>query len=103
MNFITYTGKLIGGLDILKEMAEEGKLQTIIEDENILEYSEKVENPSEKISLNDRIASLINKSPIMLFMKVINNFIKLVLIDKIQRLLLLFCRLFKHLNQRLKC
>lgn len=47
-------GDLIGGLDIIKEMVEAGELQSII--------------PT-KVTLEDRLKSLINKAPLMIFMK----------------------------------
>jgi len=47
-------GKLIGGLDIVKEMAEEGELMKII--------------PKEK-DLNSRLSELLNQSPVMVFIK----------------------------------
>jgi Grx4 family monothiol glutaredoxin len=47
-------GKLIGGLDIVREMAEEGELKSVI--------------PVEK-DLNTRLGELINTAPVMLFMK----------------------------------
>jgi len=47
-------GKLIGGLDIITEMAEDGELKKIV--------------PKEK-DLNSRLSELVNKAPVMLFMK----------------------------------
>nr|QSX72247.1 glutaredoxin 3 [Halichondria panicea] len=47
-------GELLGGLDILKEMKENGELEEIL---------------PKRISLDDRLKSLTNKAPIMLFMK----------------------------------
>merc|ERR1719219_1726693 len=47
-------GDLIGGLDIIKEMLEAGELQSMI--------------PT-KVTLEDRLKSLINKAPLMIFMK----------------------------------
>ncbi|KAK7485904.1 hypothetical protein BaRGS_00022899 [Batillaria attramentaria] len=47
-------GELIGGLDILKEMVESGELQSVL--------------PAEE-DLDTRLKKLVNKSPIMLFMK----------------------------------
>ncbi|XP_031575363.1 glutaredoxin-3-like [Actinia tenebrosa] len=47
-------GELIGGLDIIKEMAESGDLQSMI---------------PKKQDLKSRLESLINSSPVMLFMK----------------------------------
>jgi len=48
-------GKLIGGLDIVKELAEQGELDEIL--------------PKPKASLTERIQSLLKKEPVMLFMK----------------------------------
>nr|XP_039265937.1 glutaredoxin-3-like [Styela clava] len=50
-------GKLIGGLDILKEMDEEDELD------------EMLPKPTTKESLEDRLKKLINQDKIMLFMK----------------------------------
>ncbi|KAI8587960.1 thioredoxin-like protein [Geranomyces variabilis] len=47
-------GSLVGGLDIVKEMIESGEFQTMV--------------PAEE-DLNTRLKSLINKAPVMLFMK----------------------------------
>jgi len=49
-------GKLVGGLDILKELIEQG------------EFKEMVPKPKTQ-SLNDRLAAIINSNPVMLFMK----------------------------------
>jgi glutaredoxin-related protein len=48
-------GELIGGLDIVKEMADNGELADIV--------------PAEQ-DLNSRLSALINSHPTMLFMKV---------------------------------
>jgi len=49
-------GKLIGGLDIVKELAEQGELEELL--------------PKTQVhDLNSRIVSLINKTPVVLFMK----------------------------------
>lgn len=47
-------GELLGGLDILKEMAEGGELQTML--------------PT-KQQLDDRLKKLVSRSPVMVFMK----------------------------------
>jgi len=47
-------GDLIGGLDIMKEMIEAGELQTMI--------------PT-KVTLEDKLKKLVNKAPLMVFMK----------------------------------
>ena len=47
-------GDLIGGLDIIKEMLEAGELRSMI--------------PT-KVTLEDRLKILINKAPLMIFMK----------------------------------
>ena len=47
-------GELIGGLDIIKEMLEAGELQTMI--------------PT-KVTLEDRLKALTNRSPLIIFMK----------------------------------
>jgi len=48
-------GKLIGGLDIVKEMSEEGELKSLV--------------PEEKKDINVRLTELLSKAPVMLFMK----------------------------------
>ena len=53
-------GELVGGLDILKEMKEEGSLR------DQLDITATAEPP---LSLNDRIKKLIHQSNVMLFMK----------------------------------
>lgn len=52
-------GKLIGGVDIVSEMHKEGSLKDIIPDEAKGNFD----------SLNQRLSTIINKSPVMLFMK----------------------------------
>ena len=51
---IYVNGELIGGLDILKEMIETGDFQAMLPEEE---------------DLNTRLAKLIKKAPVMLFMK----------------------------------
>lgn len=51
-------GDLVGGLDIIKEMVEEGELDAMLP---------KPDNTEEK--LNERIKSIINQAPVVLFMK----------------------------------
>jgi len=48
-------GKLVGGLDIVKELAEQGELEEML--------------PKPPQSLDSRIEALLNKAPVMLFMK----------------------------------
>jgi len=50
-------GKLVGGLDIVKELIEQG------------EFKDMVPAKAKVQSLNDRLASLINSHPVMVFMK----------------------------------
>nr|XP_006825967.1 PREDICTED: LOW QUALITY PROTEIN: glutaredoxin-3-like [Saccoglossus kowalevskii] len=47
-------GELIGGLDIIKEMKENGELESVL---------------PKATSLEDRLKALINQAPVMLFMK----------------------------------
>lgn len=47
-------GELIGGLDIIREMVEAGELQSML--------------PT-KVKLEDRLKSIINKAPVVIFMK----------------------------------
>ncbi|XP_064176837.1 glutaredoxin 3 [Anguilla rostrata] len=47
-------GELLGGLDIIKEMAESGELETTC---------------PQAVTLEHRLKAIINKSPVMLFMK----------------------------------
>jgi Grx4 family monothiol glutaredoxin len=55
-------GELVGGLDILKEMKEEGSLR-----EQLGISSDKVSQPAE--TLDDRLRKLVNRHKVMLFMK----------------------------------
>lgn len=48
-------GKLVGGLDIVKELAEQGELKDML--------------PKGPQSLNERVEALLRKAPVMLFMK----------------------------------
>ncbi|KTG35442.1 hypothetical protein cypCar_00034830 [Cyprinus carpio] len=48
------SGELLGGLDIIKELVESGELENTF---------------PKTVSLENRLKSLINKSPVMLFMK----------------------------------
>jgi len=57
-------GELIGGIDILKEMDEEGTL-----DEAIKGSIAKSEAAAAPMSLEDRLKGIINKAPVVLFMK----------------------------------
>lgn len=52
-------GELVGGVDIVKEMKEEGSLKELL-------AAGLEETP---MSLEDRLKALINKAPVMLFMK----------------------------------
>lgn len=54
-------GKLIGGLDIVKEMIEENEFQDAL--------PKKDDKNSKENELNKRLKKLINEKPIMLFMK----------------------------------
>mmetsp|Transcript_35478 Transcript_35478/g.60823 ORF Transcript_35478/g.60823 Transcript_35478/m.60823 type:complete len:333 (-) Transcript_35478:152-1150(-) len=54
-------GDLVGGLDIVKEMDEEGELMPLVKP--VLEAADP------KAALNERLKNLINSSPVMLFMK----------------------------------
>ena len=49
-------GELVGGLDIVTEMAESGELQELL--------------PKRVADLQERLKGLINTAPVMLFMKV---------------------------------
>jgi glutaredoxin-related protein len=53
-------GELIGGLDILKELIANGEFQSMLPAN---------ETSQEKASLEDRLKALINRQPVMLFMK----------------------------------
>lgn len=56
-------GTLIGGLDILKEMARDGDLVKQLGVEDLLHP------PMPPLSLEERLRALINQAPVMLFMK----------------------------------
>ena len=60
---IYVNGELIGGLDILKETAEEGPLK---EQWNITSSSESANSPS---SLDERLEKLVKRNDVMIFMK----------------------------------
>jgi len=51
-------GEFVGGLDIIKEMVEEGELEDMLPKED-----------NKEELLNQRIKSIINQSPVVLFMK----------------------------------
>lgn len=55
-------GKLVGGLDIIKELQEEGELQAAL-------TPGPLSQTSTKAGLNERLEALTKKSPVMLFMK----------------------------------
>ncbi|OIT05494.1 PREDICTED: monothiol glutaredoxin-S17 [Nicotiana attenuata] len=52
-------GELIGGSDIVLEMQKSGELKKVLAENGI----------HEKVSLEDRLKSIVNSSPVMLFMK----------------------------------
>lgn len=54
-----YKGKLIGGVDIVSELDESGDLKSELG----------IDSSQVQESLNDRLAKLVNKAPVMLFMK----------------------------------
>ena len=60
---IYVNGALCGGLDILKEMKEEGPLREQLGIENL------VPEPAEEVSIEERLVKLTTQAPIMLFMK----------------------------------
>mmetsp|Transcript_5665 Transcript_5665/g.9986 ORF Transcript_5665/g.9986 Transcript_5665/m.9986 type:complete len:354 (-) Transcript_5665:223-1284(-) len=57
-------GELVGGLDIVQELAEEGDLATQLDIDTSITTTKEVE-----LSLDDRIKKLIHQNRIMLFMK----------------------------------
>ncbi len=64
-------GDLVGGLDIVKEMREEGDLAEQLDVPKLIQAtdaSEQQQQPSVK-SLDDRLKDLTNRSKVMLFMK----------------------------------
>ena len=61
-------GELMGGLDILKETAAEGSIKDDWEIADLLESSEGNDNKTQE-TLDDRLAKLVNRHPVMLFMK----------------------------------
>lgn len=56
-------GKLVGGLDIIKEMNEEGDLEEALKPTPSSETTDKESN------LNARLEALTKKAPAMVFMK----------------------------------
>lgn len=59
-------GELIGGLDILKELQEQGSLRDQF---GLVADQEKTARPSAHQSLDERLKQLVNQQPIMLFIK----------------------------------
>jgi len=57
-------GKLIGGVDVVEELIEDGEFQ-----EQVGEALKAEEGAHENENLNEKIKRIINSSPIMLFMK----------------------------------
>jgi Grx4 family monothiol glutaredoxin len=57
-------GKLLGGLDILNELAEDGDLKDALGGDDAEEEEE-----VEELDLNARIAKLLDSAPVLLFMK----------------------------------
>lgn len=53
-------GSLLGGLDVMKELIEEGEFQDQLPEEA---------KKKPEMSLNDRLKAIINKEPVMIFMK----------------------------------
>jgi glutaredoxin-related protein len=53
-------GELVGGLDILKELVASGEFQSMLP---------AAETAEAKVSLEDRLKALVNRQPVMLFMK----------------------------------
>jgi Grx4 family monothiol glutaredoxin len=74
-------GKLVGGLDIVKEMSEEGELLSMIPADSIssttptpteVKSDQPIASapaPAPKEDLNTRLGKLVNSAPVMLFMK----------------------------------
>jgi len=69
-------GKLIGGLDVVKEMQENGELSTMLPQKSKVAPATSVSNPptttpatTTQEDLNTRLEKLINTGQIMLFMK----------------------------------
>eukprot|EP00397_Hematodinium_sp_SG-2012_P061270 GEMP01080874.1.p1 GENE.GEMP01080874.1~~GEMP01080874.1.p1 ORF type:complete len:353 (+),score=66.33 GEMP01080874.1:31-1059(+) len=60
-------GELLGGVDILKEMHEDGSLKDALPQKAVSESQAATENKGS--ALEDRLKALITKEPIMLFMK----------------------------------
>lgn len=61
-------GNLIGGLDIVKEMAEEGELKELVKSHTATTATSAPEE-TKKDDLNTRIKKLLDSSKVMLFMK----------------------------------
>lgn len=56
---------MLGGVDIIKEMDEDGSLETALR-----QIAEKAEGETQApMSLEERLKSIINKAPVTLFMK----------------------------------
>jgi len=74
------SGKLVGGLDIVKEMSEEGELVSMIPADAISttatpsevkadQQTTSTTAPASTEDLNTRLGKLVNSAPVMLFMK----------------------------------
>ncbi|CAK9298197.1 unnamed protein product [Gordionus sp. m RMFG-2023] len=64
-------GELVGGLDIVKEMDENGELKTMLNDLQNVENKQikSTDSGDTKSDINRRIEKLINIAPVMVFMK----------------------------------
>jgi Grx4 family monothiol glutaredoxin len=64
-------GKLVGGVDIVEEMAKDGDLASLLTPvvADIKNITPVPALPSKKASLEERLVKIINEAPVMLFMK----------------------------------
>lgn len=62
-------GELVGGLDIMKEMKEEGDLAQQLNVPKIKSGSDIAHESAPTVTLEDRLRKLVNRSKVMLFMK----------------------------------
>jgi len=61
-------GKLIGGLDIVKELQENGELSPLFPASSIMKNTNTNNNLTDSV-LNERVQTLINSSPVIVFIK----------------------------------
>eukprot|EP01039_Chlorochromonas_danica_P004220 gene4220-4637_t len=62
-------GQLVGGLDIVKEMAQQGNLIDQFDIQHVIDAANAAQSPAAVKPLQERLHDLINQAQVMLFMK----------------------------------